>query len=272
MTELLVHRQSSILMYVRCGEQYRRRFIENEVRPPGIRLHRGSGVHAGSKLNFRQKVESHEDLSSSDIIDCSIAAYDERVKTEGVTLAPDEKSRGLGLIVGEERDRVWRLSELYADDFAPVIQPVSVEQTIEAEFPAQGFKLRGTLDLKDKRQIVVDIKSSVKKRSKGEQHKDFQLTMYSALDFILNKKMPAGAELVILVDKKSGAEVQVLPTTRTAEDFEAWYRYILTVHDGITKGVFTPTDKRNWWCGPKWCGYWSDCIYWSDSERSRVIG
>lgn len=271
MTELIVHRQSSILTYVKCGERYRRRYIENEIRPPGVRLHRGSGVHAGAKSNFRQKVESHEDMKAQDIVDISVAAFDDRVKAEGVTLSPDEKSRGQGIIVGEERDRVDRLSRLQAEDFAPIIQPVSVEQTIEADFPSKGFKLHGTLDLKDTRQVVVDIKSSVRKRSKGDQHKDFQLTMYSALDFTLHKKMPAGAELVVLVDKKSGAEVQVLPTTRTAQDFEAWFRYIETVHNGIRKGVFPPADKSNWWCSPKWCGYWFDCPYWSDSERARVI-
>jgi len=257
-------------MWVRCGEQYRRRYVEKEIRPPGVRLHRGTGVHAGAKHNFRQKTETHEDLKQQDIIDFSVSAFDERVKVEGVSLAPAEKSRGLGIVVGEERDRVFRLSELYADDYAPGIQPVSVEQTIEAEFPSKGFKLHGTLDLKDERQVVVDLKSGTKKRSQGDQHKDFQLTMYTALDFCHLKKMPAGAELVILVDKKSGAEVQSLPTTRTVEDFEAWFRYIETVHDGIMKGVFPPADKSQWWCHPKWCGYWFDCPYWSDSERSRV--
>lgn len=271
MTELLVHRQSSILTYVRCGEQYRRRYIEKHIRPPGVRMLRGTGVHAGAKHNFRQKIESHEDLKSQDIIDYSIATFDGRFKEQGVTLAPDEKSRGQGIVVGEERDRTYRLSELYADKFAPAIQPVSVEQTIEAEFPSKGFKLHGTTDLKDTREIIIDLKSSVRKRSKGEQHKDFQLTMYAALDFTLHKKMPAGCELVVLVDKKSGAEVQTLSTTRTVQDFAAWFRYIEAVHDGILKGVFPPTNKANWWCSPKWCGYWADCQYWSDSERSRVI-
>jgi len=270
LTELLVHRQSSILTYVRCGEQYRRRYVEGDVRPPGVRMLRGTGVHAGAKHNFRQKIESHEDLKGDDIIDFSIATFDDRLKNEGVSLAPDEKSRGEGIVVGEERDRVHRLSTLYADDFAPVIQPVSVEQTIEAEFPSKGFKLHGTLDLKDTREIVIDLKSSVRKRSKGDQHKDFQLTMYSALVFTLEKKMPAGAELVVLVDKKSGAEVQILPTTRTVQDFAAWFRYIEAVHNGITKGVFPPANKADWWCSPKWCGYWFDCQFWSDSERSRV--
>jgi len=269
MTELLTHSQSSLLMYIRCGEQYRRRFIENDIRPPGVRMLRGTGIHAGAQFNFRQKRESHEDLASKKIIDYSIAIYDARYNNEGVTLAPEEKTIGRNKVVGQERDRVWRLAELQALRFAPTIQPVSVEQTIEAEFPSLGFKVRGTLDLKDETEIITDIKSSVKSRTKGDVHKDFQLTNYFALDYILNKKFAKGCRLAVLVDKKK-PDIQILDSVRAEDDLDTWVRTIKEIDKAIRAGVFPPANKVDWWCSPRWCGYWFDCQYWSDSERSRV--
>ena len=268
--ELTTHRQSGLLMYVRCAEQYRRRIIENEIRPPAVRMLRGTGIHAGAQFNFRQKKESHEDLSAKKIIDYSVAIFDTRYDSEGVTLAPDEKSVGRNIVIGRERDRVWRLAELQAEKFAPTVQPIAVEQTIVAEFPHLGFNVRGTLDLKDDEEIITDIKSSTRSMTKGDQHKDFQLTNYSVLDFILNKKFSKGCRLAVLVDKKK-PDVQILHTTRDEQDIDTWLRTVKEIDKAIRAGVFPPANKRDWWCSPKWCGYWFDCPYWSDSERSRVI-
>jgi len=269
MTNQLIHRQSAIITYWMCAEKYRRRYANEEFRSPCARMIRGSGVHGGAAHNFRQKKDSHQDLKKQDIVDKAVAVFDEIYENEGCTLAPEEKSRGKGIVIGEERDRVWRLSELQADDLAPTIQPVAVEQTIIADFPSLGFKVRGTLDLKDSRNVIQDLKSSTKKRPAADVHKDFQLTTYAALDFTLTKKMPAGLKLNVLVDKKR-PELQILETARDMQDFETWFRTIKAVDAAIRAGIFPPTNKHNWWCSPKWCEYWADCIYWSESERSRI--
>ena len=36
---------SQMGMYCRCGEQYRRRYIEKEIIPPGFALIKGGSVH-----------------------------------------------------------------------------------------------------------------------------------------------------------------------------------------------------------------------------------
>lgn len=268
MTETLTHRQSGMLQYVRCGEKFRRK--REEWRPSGVSMLRGTGVHAGAAHNFRQKIESHQDLKRDDIIDVSIASFDNKLEEEGCTLAPEEKSRGEKTVIGEERDRVWRLAALQADQLAPLVQPVAVEQTIIANFDTHGFKFRGTLDLKDELRKIIDIKSARKKKPKNEQHKDFQLTTYACLNFIATKQMPSSLELNVLVDKKT-PEMQILTTTRTVEDFEVWFRYVVAVDKAIRAGVFPPANKSDWWCAPKWCEYWTDCIYWSDAERARMV-
>jgi hypothetical protein len=48
-------------MFQRCGEQYRRRYLENEIIPPGISARIGSGVHKAAEINFRAKIQTGED-------------------------------------------------------------------------------------------------------------------------------------------------------------------------------------------------------------------
>jgi len=268
--ELTTHRQSGLLMYARCPAQYKRRFVDGQIRPPFARMLRGTGVHAGAHFNFRQKVDSHEDLKAKDIIDYSIAVYDNKYSEEGIILAPKEKTIGKNKVLGQERDRCWRLSELQAEKFAPTVQPIAVEKSIEADFPEHGFKVRGTLDLKDDKNIITDVKAGTKKRTVRDVHKDFQLSMYYALDMIFTGTSADGVRLAVLVDKKS-PEVQLLESFRTDEDFVAWFKTVVEFDKAIKAGVFPPCNKAEWWCSPDWCGYWVDCEFWSDSERARFL-
>jgi hypothetical protein len=232
---------------------------------------RGSGVHRGAQHNFSQKVESKQDLKADDIIDFAVNNFDERLETDGCYLAPDERSRGQGIVVAEERDRVWRLSSLMATQLAPTIQPEAVEAQVTADFSTLNFKVVGTIDLITVSQAIRDLKSATKSRSKGDQHKDFQITTYAALYFALKKQMPTSLGLDVLVDLKKGPKLQQLETTRTVEDFTVWFNRIIAFDEAIKSGNFPPTNGQNWWCSPRWCGYWEDCSYISSSERSRVL-
>lgn len=242
-----------------------------EIRPPGVRMLRGSGVHRSSQHNFSQKIETREDLKATDISDFAVNDFDERLEKDGCYLAPSERSRGKGIVVAEERDRVWRLSDLLATALAPQIQPAAVEAQVTAAFDQLGFTVQGTIDLITDKQVIRDVKSAVKSRSKGDEKTDFQLTTYGALYYALYKRMPAGLGLDVLVDLKRGPKLQQLETVRTLEDFVTWVKRIEAVDAAIRAGNFPPTNPQNWWCNPKWCGYWEDCIYLSDSERSRVL-
>ena len=53
---------SQIDMFSRCGEQYRRRYIEKDRLPPGVAMIRGRGVHEGVAENMRQKRHTYCDL------------------------------------------------------------------------------------------------------------------------------------------------------------------------------------------------------------------
>src|SRR5580700_2286114 len=63
-------------MFSRCGEQYRRRYIEHEIIPPGIAMAKGKGFHAGAEHNMRQKLETGVDLSVAEIVDVAVTSFE----------------------------------------------------------------------------------------------------------------------------------------------------------------------------------------------------
>ena len=99
-------------MYLRCGEQYRRRYIEKEIVPPGIALIKGGSVHKAAETNFRQKIESREDLPIKDIREAAAANFDGQIAS-GYILDPDERAIGAKKVLGVAKDSTIKLVDIY---------------------------------------------------------------------------------------------------------------------------------------------------------------
>ena len=80
---------SSANMAWRCGEQYRRRYIQGEIIPPAIALGRGRGVHSANRRNLEQKINTFEDMPENDLCDIARDEYIESFKN-GVFLTKEE--------------------------------------------------------------------------------------------------------------------------------------------------------------------------------------
>jgi len=120
---------SRLSMYLRCGEQYRRRYIEKEVIPPGIALIRGISVHKGAEENNRYKLATKKDKKKSDILGIVSDTFDQKLK-DGIWLTKEEKSRK-GQIIGDGKDDAIKLAGLYCDETAPAIMPDKIELPFE---------------------------------------------------------------------------------------------------------------------------------------------
>ena len=252
--------QTQLVCYEKCGEIYRRRYIDGDKIPPPIVMVKGTGVHGGSKANFAQKMESHEDLPAKDIIDISVAEFDNRLQDSGILLTPDEKTKGYKNVVGEARDAVAVLSNLYADKVAPVYQPQFVEQKHEVELPNASHNLLAYMDMADTRDIIADLKTGKKKRSPNDIETDEQLTFYALVFLGITSRMPAGVCLECLIDKKT-PEHQRLEGTRTKADLDTIVARINTMIEGLKKGIFMPAPAMAWWCSSSLCGFWRTCPY-----------
>ncbi len=253
-------------MFCRCPEQYRRRYVEKEIIPPGIAAIRGTGVHAGIKENFGQKIESHEDLKKSDIVDAALSGFKAELKG-GFSLTPDEQSIGRKKVVGAAMDTTAALSELYADEMAPEYQPRLVEQRVKLELPDSSHDLLGIIDMADDKDIVVDTKTAAKSKSASDAVTSRQLTTYALLHRKHTGRVAKELRLEVLVATKKPKR-QTLRTTRGPADFEVLAATMNAVFESIDLGNFPP-NTEGWWCSEKWCGYATTCRYFQDRSKDR---
>lgn len=249
---------TQISMYLRCGWQYKERYIEGKIIPPGISLIKGKSTHRGIEHNFSQKIESHEDLKSKDIIDYSVNEYDQASKEE-IFLTDEEKSKGKEDIIGAGRDSVANMSKLYADEAAPGIQPLKVEEKVYVNIP-NSPSILSVIDCIDDRKNVRDFKTSSKLKNQKDIDNSLQLTIYSLSYEEIFGKSPNKLIFDILVDTKT-PKYQILESQRNIGAYAQIYKIIQAVYEGISKGVFLPAAEGSWVCDPRYCGYYHTCKY-----------
>lgn len=267
---------SQLTMYFRCGEQYRRRYVEGERIPPGISAHKGKGMHKGAQVNYAQKVTTFRDLSRQDIIDAAVDAFDQACVTDGFVLTPEERARGEQAIVAEARDQTADFADAFARHQAALYQPIEVEQAVRVELPSAPRDLFGYIDLVaiDAQAIaagqeitdaiprsVIDFKTSGKAKPQSEADESIQLTYYAAAHHVRHGFPVKDVRLEVLISGAKGVRRQVLVSDRTQADLRAFVSRTNAMLAGIEAGVFTPAAPGSWWCAKKWCGYWSTCPY-----------
>ena len=249
---------SKIDTYLNCGELYRRRYICNEIIPPGMALLRGSSVHKGLEVNHKQKIESKVDIPKSQILDVISAHFDNMKNKQGFSLNKDEQSAGAEKSLGQTKDDAIKLGGLYSDEIAPSIIPASVEDKIEIKV-SDNVTLVTVIDLTTAEEKIKEFKTG-KRRTQEWADSDRQLTFESLAYKAKHNKQPKGIEGIILVNNKTPV-VQTLRSYRSKDDYEVMINCMNTVIDGLTKGVFMPANSGWWGCSPVWCGYYSTCKY-----------
>ena len=61
-----------------CGEQYRRRYVLKQIRPPGVALHIGSATHKGVEENLKEKARSGKLLPLDSVTDAAVESFKNR--------------------------------------------------------------------------------------------------------------------------------------------------------------------------------------------------
>jgi len=268
---------SQLGTFENCGEAYRRRYIEKEIIPPGVAALRGGSVHKGAEMNFLQKIESKIDLPRKDIIDKAAAEFDGRMKLEGLFLDPEAAARGKDIVVGEEKDITVRLAGLFADEVAPVYQPITVEEKIRIELPDSPRDILGILDMTAQIIVdpargtgVVDYKTGKKTKPQSDFDKSSQISLYDLAYRAKNGgKAPDFLQVEQLIDLKKGPKRVTNVTTRSLPDFKATVARVNSMIEGLEKGAFMPTAPGSWNCSARWCGYFSTCRF-VNSERKAA--
>lgn len=258
---------SQINTYNKCGELYRQVYIEGRRMPPRGAMIRGTAVHAGAELNFAQKVESHEDLPHSQVIDRAVDAVEQKVKHEGIDLLPEEKSAGKDKVVGDLKDSAVGLAQLLMTDIAPGIQPTGVEKKVRIELPGTR-DLLAILDIQTK-DTVEDFKTGARLKGRATWETDTQMKLYALTHRAVTGKDPKSVRVHELVASKKPKAV-THDIQFGVQDYEPLVRRINATITGIEAGNFQPAFPGAWWCSPKWCSFFDKGCPYVNGERKAA--
>lgn len=263
---------SAIDTLSRCGEQYRRRYIERERIAPGVAAIVGKGVDASVTSNLGRKIETGALMADEEVIQVARDTFEGEWGSQEITLQPEERDMGLDAVRGAAIDKTVRLSGLHHRELAPVLSPAIVQRKWTIEMPGYPMDLTGVTDIEEKTGAIRDTKTSGKTPREEEAHFSDQLTLYALAKRVLDKTQGViPVTLDYLVDIKTPKTV-IRESSRSAEDFQPMLRRIETAQAAIEKGVFVPARQTDWWCNERWCGYASSCPYFRGRKQVTVGG
>jgi PD-(D/E)XK nuclease superfamily len=261
---------SALDMLSKCGEQYRRRYIEHERIPPGVAAIVGKGVDKSVDRNLTNKIQTKALLSVEEIKDTARDAVATEWESGGVKLSEAELEAGMKATRAGAIDKAVRLSEVHAIEAAPAINPTHVQRKWVIELDGYPADLTGVIDIQEGAAAVRDTKTSAKSPREDEAHLSDQLTLYALAAKVLDGAAPALVALDYLVDTKMPKKV-TRESTRDDDDFRVMLRRIETGMLAIEKGVFVPARQSDWWCSRRWCGYFDSCPY-ARQPKTLVLG
>jgi putative RecB family exonuclease len=245
---------SSFNTYLRCPKQYEFRYCQGIKTPPAVAIIEGSAGHKASEFNYKQKVESRQDLPLADILDVFSAEYDTRVPE-----IEDWEDSSFAV----SKDSMIKVMKCAHADLFPTVQPVEVEKKFEVEV-MPGRVLLAYRDVKDESGVIRDSKFTKRAKSQADADNDLQLSIYSYLD-----KSPRVA-FDCLVKTKIPKAVSIF-STRGPQHWARLEHMIPAVLDAIDKQAFPPCDPSSWACSEKFCGYWRICQYGGKNTNPLII-
>ncbi len=240
---------SSISTFMRCAKQWEYAYVYEFKRPPSLRMILGTSAHAAEEINFKQKIESQEDLPLADALDIFSTAFDSGV-LEAEADREDEKETA-----GQAKDSGIATLSVYHEEVAPTIQPLWVEH--EGLIYVNDLPFSYTIDLVDTLGRVRDHKYT-KRRPQGAGDYRIALIGYALgyrnetgqtetdvqLDYMVRTQKPYHWPVA------NGGPIPMAAETAFAGILEM-------VNHAITEGVFLPTGLTNHACS--WCGYQDIC-------------
>jgi len=260
---------SQLAMMSRCGEQWRRRYIENEKAPPAVAMLKGTALHHGAEINFKQKIETRKDLPKNDIVETAVDKLEAAFRDD-VSLTKEERKIGTKKLLSQATEEVVKLATVHADEQAPEYQPLKVEQEFRVVMDDCDYDLLGYIDLIDDTQRVVDLKTSKAKPKAGLADESIQLTGYAAYQ-VTQGVYPVNVRLDVLTSSKRGVTRTTVDSIRDANDLRTLGKRIDMAAAAIQAGVFMPAIPGSWWCSNTWCGYWDSCPYVNSERKAKQL-
>jgi hypothetical protein len=245
MSDSLVLSGSSLSTYLRCGLQWEFAYVRRIRRPPRVRMVLGTATHAAVEANYRQKIETMTDLPMADVLDAFSDSYD----TEIAEVEDEDED------IGAAKDQGVEMTKVYHTQVSPSVQPVMVEEQIQAAI--NGIPYSGFLDLTDQDNRIRDTKTSAQTPREGTY--ELNMTGYAVLFRHKTGTKESGVTLDYLIRPKVKKPYYLPIEGGTVDDGEIrrFAGVLGGVSAGIGAGSFPPNGLVNGSCS--WCGYADIC-------------
>ena len=248
-------------MLSRCGEQFRRRYLDGDVMTPGAALIVGGAVDRSVTTNMRHKLSGEGLLSLEAVADFARDECSMRWSAGEVLLTDDEVELGPAKAKGEAVDKSVRLAQLHASHLAPSINPTHVQRGFDLDLSGAGYPAHvvGYLDLQEPERII-DTKTSKRSPGGAEADTSLQLGLYALAAKVLDGALPAHVQLDYLVDLKTPKVVR-LESSRDEAALAPVLRRIERFIETVQRGHFQPASPDDWACSRQWCGFFGSCRF-----------
>ena len=202
----------------------------------------GLAVHRALELNFREKLETHEDLETAGVVMLFRDAWMEQAGQTQFT--KDENQHDIRRI-GE------RLVAKYMDEVAPTVEPAAVEMDVHGEI--SGVAVRGRVDLLDIDGRLIDIKTASRRPPWVSPDYAFQLATYCQLT--------PGASGEVRIDslvKTTAPQIVQQGYTIGESDRRATQVLFPLVQEAMHSGTYCPNRQSMLW-SHKHCAFATQC-------------
>lgn len=248
---------SRINTFERCQLQYKYRYLEEKIKPPGVAAVIGISTHKAIELDLKSKLETGQLLEEDVLTDA--AAQTVENEWSGGLVQDDDSPMEKGEII----DEAVSLVRCHHAEVAPAVEPIAVERPFGVDVSAD-IKLTGHIDVQEAT-AIRDTKTIKAKPGaiKGEHWVQAQLYAVGAL--VNDGKLPEKVKVDYLVKNKK-AKVAVTHESEVTEQTaqRALDRLSITsrvIARAIDSGDFMPAPADSWACSDKWCGYYNECPF-----------
>jgi CRISPR/Cas system-associated exonuclease Cas4 (RecB family) len=234
---------SAVSCFMECSAKWFYRRVLQLPETRGSALVIGSAVHEALTTNFRQKIETGEDLPTAGVQAVCRDSF-ERQLDEGATLAEGEDPYELAELADG-------LVSCVMADAAPMIQPAAVELPVEGL--VGDVPVRGYVDLLDVDGNIVDFKTASKKPEGVRDSHRLQVATYA-----LVTPQASGRAAVHTVTKTKTIRHYVDSIAVSDADVKYTERMYSIVRDQMASGLVAP-NRSSHLCSRQYCSFADRC-------------
>jgi hypothetical protein len=257
---------SSFSMLQRCPRQWQERYVKGKKSKPAEAPFVGTTIHAAEEMNFGQKIQSHDDIPTAQLLEF----YED---TFPLLLEREQEKSGSEMFwdtsLDDARSRGKLMLASYHNFVAPRIQPLAVETVISVDM-GLPVPVEGRFDI-EREESVIDLKSGKRATYKPKEDWLIQAAVYGAARNKLVEFHSISAtektSKVTIVTPLESEEMLVNPTLSERAEQTKTLR-ALSEMACFYMATFGPDEPwptfgrfHNWACS--FCGFRGDCPAWA---------